>query len=459
MTNKLTVAYVRCSSDMQSVEHQIQSIDDYAKKHNLIIDKVFKDEGISAYRKDYSYRDGFKELLQLAKKGEVENLLIFESSRLSRNMIEYQMLVQQFTNCNVRIHDISTNSIINQNELDTLLNAFKGWMNQNSSKQTSMRVKSAKKLLKEKGKFLGGTILYGFEVIDGYEVPIEDMKPIINEFFDDYISKGRKYVSEKYNIKNRKTIINRIANKKYIDIVGSDKWHLANQIRTNRVCEKYKETKALNRTEKLLEGLVYHKHCGSKLNLYRDRNNRGTIFRCLKCKGKSSAESIKKSFSGESLTANIEYEILNIFDNFNHDKLIEKYASKCYQKEAIIEFKIKELSDTHKTKLHTLKLSKVKLQESILTGAPATTIDAISNIINEVSIELETIDNDLVIYNQQLDKLREEDAHQNELIENILEAKDIYRRASDIQKKAILQLLIKKIEVSDTDKFDIFLNI
>ena len=365
--------------------------------------------------------------------------------------------MQQFTNCNVRIHDISTNSIINQNELDTLLNAFKGWMNQNSSKQTSLRVKSAKRLLREEGKFLGGTVLYGFEVVNGYEIPIEDMKPIIINFFDDYITYGRKYVAEKYNIKNKKTIVNRIANKKYIAIVGSDKWNHANQIMKSRICEKYKETKALNRTEKLLEGLLFHKHCGSKLNLYRDRNNRGTIFRCLKCKG--SNEQIKKSFSGESLTANIEYEILNIFDNFNHDKLIEKYASKCYQKQAIIEFKIKELSDTYKTKFRTLDLGKVKLQESILTGAPSTTIDAISNMINEVSIELETIDNDLVIYNQQLDKLREEDAHQNELIENILEAKDIYKNANDIQKKAILNLLIKRIEVIDTNEFNIFLNI
>ena len=448
---------MRCSSDLQSVDHQIQSISEYAERNNLVINKTIKDEGISAYKKTFEARDGMIELLDLAHKGIIDNLIIFESSRISRQFIESQSLFDELTRYNIKIHSVSDGGVINQNEIDQLMIAFKSFMNMQSSKQTSLRTKSAKKLLREQGKFLGGTILYGFEVIDGYEVPIENMKPIINEFFDDYISKGRKYVAEKYNIKNRKTIINRIANKKYIAIVGSDKWHLANQIRTNRVCEKYKETKALNRTEKLLEGLLFHKYCGSKLNLYRDRNNRGTIFRCLKCKG--STESIKKSFSGESLTKAIELEIIEIFDNLNHDKLVEKYAAKCYQKHAIIEFKIKELSDNLKLKSRTLELAKIRLQESIINNASSNTIDAVSNMINEVSLEIETIENNLSIYNNELDKLKKEDEHQKNLINNILEAKEIYRRASDIQKKAILQLLIKRIEVIDTNDFNIFLNI
>ena len=45
------------------------------------------------------------------------------------------------------------------------------------------------------------------------------------------------------------------------------------------------------------------------------------------------------------------------------------------------------------------------------------------------------------------------------IINKILEIKDIYARADNIKKKAILNVLIKKVVVRDIDDFDIYLNI
>ena len=133
----MNVAYLRCSTDLQDVQHQENSINDYAKKNNLTIDKIIKDEGISAYSKDVTARKGFQEILHLAHLGQINNLIVFESSRISRQFIEGQTLIDELTKCNVSIHSVVDNRIINQNELDQLFNSFKFFMNQKASKETS----------------------------------------------------------------------------------------------------------------------------------------------------------------------------------------------------------------------------------------------------------------------------------------------------------------------------------
>lgn len=64
----MNIAYLRCSSTEQDTAHQESSIIAYAQRNNITIDRIIKDEGISAFRKDVSARDGFLEVLQLAHK-------------------------------------------------------------------------------------------------------------------------------------------------------------------------------------------------------------------------------------------------------------------------------------------------------------------------------------------------------------------------------------------------------
>ena len=93
---QINVAYLRCSTDIQDVKHQENSIQDYCTKNNIIIDKVIKDEGISAYSKDVTYRKGFQEVLHLGHQGKIDNLVVFESSRISRRFIEGQTMIDEF---------------------------------------------------------------------------------------------------------------------------------------------------------------------------------------------------------------------------------------------------------------------------------------------------------------------------------------------------------------------------
>lgn len=456
----MNIAYLRCSSDVQDVQHQESSIIDYAKRNNITIDKVIKDEGISAYKKDISARAGFLEVLDMARKGDIDNLLVFEMSRISRQFIESQTIIDELTRCNVKIHSVSDNSIINQQEIDQLMIAFRSFMNQKASQETGKRVKSAHELLRQQGKWAAGALPYGYRLIDGYAVIDEDLAPEIITMFEDYINYDSKYVQDKYGIKNRKTLIDRISHPMIKEIVGDDLFIRANKIKDSRRCSKKSSASNLNRTDVLFEGLLYHKHCSHKLYLNRDYRSKGKPhnYRCKKCRGDETITN-KKSFSGTKLDAHIEKQILDILDSLDHDALVEKYASRCTKKQMMLELKLNELEAAHTTKQRALQLAQAKLETFILNGSPDATINAVSNMIESVANELAEIEEQLIIQRGELDIIKEQAAHQEALITDILNARDIYKSATVPQKKAILHMLINRIEVADVDSVDIYLNI
>ena len=111
------------------------------------------------------------------------------------------------------------------------------------------------------------------------------------------------------------------------------------------------------------------------------------------------------------------------------------------------------------SKERALKLASAKLERYIVEEANDNMINAVSNMIADVRQELEGINNELEEKKKELENINILETHQEELIENILIAKDIYRNANNIQKRSILQLLVSHINVRDNNDFDIFLNI
>ena len=454
------IAYLRCSSDEQSVEHQESSIREYAARNDIVIDKIIKDEGISAYRRDVSARDGFMEVLEMARSGLIENLIVFESSRISRGFIEAQNIIDELTRCGVKIHSVSENCIINQNELDSLMIAFRAFMNQKASKETGMRVRSAHELLRKEGKWAAGTIPYGYKLVDGYAVIDEELQPIITEMFNDYIHYPSNKVQEKYHIKNRKTLIDRISHPMSEAIVGSDLFIRANKVRESRKCSRDSSTGSLNRTDILYEGLVYHKCCGSRLYMNRDYRTKNHVhsYRCKTCRGDESITS-KKSFSGTKLDSYLDEQVVQILNGLNHDALIDKYSERKRARLAVLIVKRDGLMNSRSSKQRAVQKAQEKLETYILNDAPDTTINTISSMISNISVELLEIEEQLGIVDNDIESVQDKIVQDEALVREILNAKDIYESATIEQKKAILQLLINRIEVADVDSVDIYLNI
>lgn len=459
MTRKklMNIAYLRCSTSVQDTAHQKASIEAYCQNNNVVIDKTISDEAISAYRKDISARDGILEVLDLAHKGMVDNLVVFETSRISRQFIESQTVIDELTKCGVSIHSVSDNAVINQNELDALLIAFKSFMNMKASKETGIRVKSKQNQLKAEGLYYAGAVPWGFTVVDKRVVPDESLLDEMELFFDIYINYGTKAVMNRYGC-TRLTVMNRIGNEKYKVVVGADKWNKANKLRSSRRCIANKTT-TTNKSNALFEGMLYHACCGSKLYISYDNRTKGRYYyRCVPCRGDETITD-KKSFSGTALDAHIESEILKVLDELNHEKLQEKYLTRCTKHRLVLELELKTIDNEINDCKTAITKANTKLSQYILDDANDNLITVISNLITTKKSDIAELELKKEDIQGRLDNLLIQEQHQEHMIDNVLEAKKIYAKASPVQKKAILHLLVDRIEVKDTNDVSIFLNI
>lgn len=445
----MIVVYLRVSTTEQTIAQQQKAIEEYAAAHNLVIDKVYSDEGVSAYSKSFEAREGLLEILNLAEQGLLTDLLLFETSRISRRYGESVGLFDRLTSKGIRIHSVVDGGIVNAHEIDQLMLAFRSWANQQSSKLTSERIKAKLAHLKEQGLYIGGSVTWGFKVVDKRVVPDVQLKEVVEQFFNDYINHGTRYVMDKYNL-NRVTINKRIKNSDYIQIIGSDLWHHANKTREGRVCRKSYTTRT-NRSNALFEGLLYH-CCGKKLYISYQAN--GMYYRCYDC-----LSDARKTFKGPQLESAIEAEIEHVFNKLSYDKLKEQYLLKVEKLKLVLELEQTSIDAEIESHQKTITNLKKKLTHFLCDDGSDSIVKHISDLISEHSETVELLLANKAEIGAKYHSLNNKIDMQLNNINNLLNAKEIYNNASIESKKTILQLIIDKIVINDYNSIDIYLNI
>lgn len=445
----MIIGYLRVSTEIQTVEQQQKAIEEYAASHSLSVDRFIADEGISAYRKTFEARSGLLEVLDLAEQGLLTDLLLFESSRLSRRYGESVGLFDRLTSKGIRIHSVVDGGIINAHEIDQLMLAFRSWANQQSSKLTSERIKAKLAHLREQGLYTGGTPLWGFKVVDKRIVPDEQLKEVVIQFFTDYINYGTRYVMEHYNL-NRVTINKRIKNEAYIEIIGLELFNSANKARTSRVCRK-DYTSRTNRSNALFEGLLYH-CCGKKL--YISYQSMGMYYRCYDC-----SSDARKTFKGPLLEKLIESEIAQVFDDLSYDKLKEQYLLKIEKLKLVLELEQTSIDAEIESLEKTITNLKKKLTHFLCDDDSDSVVKHISSLISEHQDTVDSLIADKEEIRAKYNSINDKIDVQLNNINNLLNAKEIYNNASVEAKKTILQLIIDKIVINDYNSIDIFLHI
>lgn len=446
----MIIAYMRVSSETQTLDQQKKAINEYAAAHNLTVDRFIEDFGISAYRKTFEAREGLLEILNLAEQGLVSDLILFESSRLSRRYGESVSLIERLTMKGVKIHSIVDNGIINQNDLDSLMNAFRSYMNQNASKLTSERIKSKLAHLRQQGLYTGGSVTWGFTVIDKRVVPDEELRPVITQFFKDYIAFGASYCLDKYKINNPVTLNKRIKNEAYKEIVDEDLWQHANKVRASRACRKSYSSKT-NRSKWLFEGLLTH-CCGKKL--YLSSQTDGTYYRCYRCNSQR-----RKLYKAPMLEKVIQDELMDVFANLSYEKLEEQYLLKTEKLKLVLELEVKSLDTEIEAAEKQLATLKSRLTHFLCEDGSDMVINQISELITNKVEEIASLKTDRDEAMIRLSSASNKEQKQMDQIRNLLDAKDIYLNASIEGKKSVLHLIVDRIIVSDYDDIEIFLHI
>ena len=122
-------------------------------------------EKLSGYKTAIEDRETLKVIKQGAINGDFNILLVYHSDRLGRQM-EYSLWIASLYNLGAQVWSVKEGELKNQEHSDTFQNFIRYWQSEGESKKTSMRIKDAMKQLNEEGYYLGGTIPYGYRLVD-----------------------------------------------------------------------------------------------------------------------------------------------------------------------------------------------------------------------------------------------------------------------------------------------------
>jgi site-specific DNA recombinase len=157
------LGYCRVSSESQklkdnSIKSQISYINEYCSRLNYDLVNIFKDEGISGKIKN---RDGLNELFDVIKKDNIDCLIVYSISRLSRKLKDVLEFIDVLEKNDVKFISVKEN--INCNEVvGKLMLGLLGSVNEFEVNLLGDRIKDVKRYKKSKKEVYGGKILFGW---------------------------------------------------------------------------------------------------------------------------------------------------------------------------------------------------------------------------------------------------------------------------------------------------------
>ena len=160
---KITPLYERLSRDDElqgesnSISHQKQMLEDFARRNGLPNPTHFTDDGISGTRFD---RPGFLAMMEEVEAGRVEAIVIKDMSRLGRDYLKVGQVMEVLRQRGVRL--IAINDGVDSLKGDDDFTPFRNIMNEFYARDTSRKIRSVFKSKGMSGKHLTGTVIYGY---------------------------------------------------------------------------------------------------------------------------------------------------------------------------------------------------------------------------------------------------------------------------------------------------------
>jgi putative DNA-invertase from lambdoid prophage Rac len=147
------IGYCRVSTEDQTVDNQVLEM----LKQGIAPADIYKDEGVSGTTAPKN-RKGFRKVFDLILKGEVSELLIYEISRLGRNIHESLLLFLEIEQTGTRIISLSPNEEWTRTQKDServMLASMFAWFADMERKQLSERTKAGIARARAQGKQIG----------------------------------------------------------------------------------------------------------------------------------------------------------------------------------------------------------------------------------------------------------------------------------------------------------------
>ena len=183
---KWTALYCRLSrdddneGDSNSIQHQKQILEKYAKEHGITNYKFYVDDGYSGTSFN---RPGFQDMLYNIEAGSVDCVIVKDMSRFGRNYLQVGMYTEiMFPDKDVRF--IAINDGVDSAREDNDFTPFRNIINEWYAKDTSKKIRAVFRAKGLSGKRLSTQIPYGYLKGENGQL-IEDMEtaPVVRLIF------------------------------------------------------------------------------------------------------------------------------------------------------------------------------------------------------------------------------------------------------------------------------------
>lgn len=159
-----TYGYCRVSKESQvseghSLETQSRMLEGYALMHNLPIDKVFIEEGISGSVPLFERPQG-QILLAMLKPGDA--VITSKLDRMFRSALDALSTREQFRKLKCSLHILDLGGDVIDSALGRFMFTIISAVAEAERDKISERIRDIKKMHKKQGKFLGGNVPLGY---------------------------------------------------------------------------------------------------------------------------------------------------------------------------------------------------------------------------------------------------------------------------------------------------------
>ena len=487
---KKNVCLMRVSTDMQETTSQRVAIEKFAQDNKLVIHEWVEEDGISGFKTKLENRDGLMRIKEMALNDEIENLIIFNLDRIGRRMelVGFMTLLDE---CGVKILSVTEGCLNEGNDTDSLINSIKMWVAEYESKKKSKAVKAGKKVTALNGEFLGGVPNFGYKLGNRRLVIDEEESEIVKLLFDTYIKYGssgvmdlfeEKGIKKRGNTWTRGMIIKTLKNTIYIGdkplrdgniphdeslrIVTDEVFYKAQELMKSRTTKgKGNTTKFVNRSDALLEGLLYHKcpdgnirrlHVDYNSGTYKNPKEKKLLYRCSHCKSRRYTD-IQKTYGGIKLNTKIEEMIKDTMSKISYEDLEEEFNKFKTQSTQEISDELTLLEKGLDKKKIAIKNDNNEM-EKIIMGDSNMDKETINSIIIKLKSDIQETEERIDLLKEQLHQINIKNMNTYTLLEKYKDFEFIYNRATLMEKKTILQEIIDKVIISNED-IEICLNI
>ena len=151
--------------NVDDIPMQENACRDFAERQGWMIEKEFKEKGISGFKVSAEKRDAIQDLKEAATNHEFDILLVFMFDRLGRIESETPFVLQWFAENGVEVWSVKEGQQKFESHVDNLTNYIRFWQAAGESKKTSVRVKTRLEQMTAEGIYTGGKVPFGYTLI------------------------------------------------------------------------------------------------------------------------------------------------------------------------------------------------------------------------------------------------------------------------------------------------------